>query len=151
MSDSRRMDTGRSSRGQRFKEVMLGERPRDRRNAVLVLIWAAIWAVTYTATLRTLRAGPAEGVFAWGLIAATAFTGFMALRAFARNLREADEMQRWLHVDAVAFGFGAGVVFFFASEIAAAMGGPVSGNKPVIGVMFLAFAGKLLWNLWRKR
>ena len=131
--------------------VWLWGAPRDRRNSVALVIWTLIWGAAYWATLLTIRFGHAEGILVWGLVAASALTGAVALWAFVRFVSEADELMRRVHVNALAFGFAAGAVFQVASTITAAMGGPVYGTSEMFAVMCLAFAGKSLWNLWRNR
>jgi hypothetical protein len=145
------MDATRPSLGRRFKEIVFGDRRRDRRNAATVLIWTAIWAFAITTTMRTIRAGYAEGDLAWGLVALTAVITVATLAAYVRFIRDADEMIRRVYVNALAFGFAAGVVFSAANGIASAMGGPAYGTNEMVVVMCLAYAGKLLWNLWRTR
>jgi hypothetical protein len=151
MTDSRRMDAARPSLGRRFKDVMFGDRRRDRRNNLAVLIWTAIWAVAYTATVQSITTGFAKGLLAWGLVALTALITMVALVAYVRFVREADEMIRRVHVNALAFGFAAGAVFSAANGIGVAMGRPAYGTNEMLSIMCLAFAGKLLWNLWRSK
>ena len=135
----------------RVISVWLWGAPRDRRNSVVLTIWALIWGAVYTVTLLTIRMGLADGILVWGLVAASALTGAVALWAFVRFVSEADELMRRVHVNALAFGFAAGAVFQVASTITAAMGGPVYGTSEMFAVMCLAFAGKAFWNLWRNR
>ena len=148
---SRGIDMERPTLRQRLKETFLGERPRDRRNSLLILFWSAIWAVTITSTERAIMTGQAEGELAWGLVALTAVITVVALAAYVRFIREADEMIRRAHVNALAFGFAAGVVFSAANGIGFSMGRPAYGTNDMLAVMCFAYAGKVLWNLWRNR
>lgn|GEM_PF-1129930 len=147
----RRRMSGSGQEASGLGTCFLGQTPRDRRNSAAILIWTAIWAVTFTATLWTIKAGLAEGVLTWGLAALTAVTSIMLLRSYVRFVREADEMIQKLYVDALAFGFAAGAIFFAASEVLAALGGPVYDNNELFTAMCLAYAGKVVWNMWRLR
>ena len=135
----------------RLISVWLWGAARDRRNSVVLTIWALIWCAVYSVTLLTIRMGLAGGILAWGLVAASAVTGVTALWTFVRFVSEADELMRRVYVNGLAFGFAAGVVFQVTSKVAEAMGGPIYGTSEMFAVMCLAFAGKLLWNLWRTK
>jgi hypothetical protein len=130
-------------------ERLFGAPGRDRRNSLAVLIWTLVWGATYTATLQAVKAGLVHGLLTWAMVAVSLITGVMALRAFVRFVRKADEMIHRLYVDALAFGFAAGAVFFPGSEILAALGGPVYGSNELFAAMCLAFAGKLFWTVRR--
>lgn len=146
---SRGMDADRPTLGRRLKEVLLGETRRDLRNSLGVMIWTLLWGAAYTGTLQAIKAGLAKGAVTWVLVSLTAFTGLMAIRAYVRFVREADEMVQKVYIDALAFGFAVGAVFVAASEILSALGGPHFGGNEMFMTMCLAFAGKVFWNLWR--
>lgn len=80
------------------------ERKERRRFALLALAWG----VTHLLSSVGLRYGGDLGAPLRGLIAlAPTLVGLVAIRTFLRFLAAADELQRRIHLDATAWGFGA--------------------------------------------
>ena len=148
---SRGMDMERPTLRQRLKEIFLGERPRDRRNSMAVMLWTLLWGASFTATVQILRSGHDKDILVWGLVALSAVTTIMAMVANVRFIRDADEMVQKVYVNALAFGFAAGAAFFAVSAVIKALGGPRYDTNEMFIVMCLAFAAKVFWNLWRNR
>ncbi|MGH7570668.1 MAG: hypothetical protein ACREMK_02355 [Gemmatimonadota bacterium] len=86
--------------------------PRDSRNRLRVLWVSLIWAVSFVAGAQLIKrdllpAGPVS----WVVAALPSAIAVLVLIAYARFLREADELQRMIQLKALALGFGGG---FFA-------------------------------------
>ena len=84
---------------------------RDRRNqwrfVWLSLAWAIAWVVaSITIKHEWVGKGPAQLIIAL----LPTILGVGMLLAYAKFLREADELQRKIQLDALALGFGSGLV-----------------------------------------
>jgi drug/metabolite transporter (DMT)-like permease len=85
--------------------------PRDRRNQQTMLIWLFIWMLAWVAANITIKEDMAtSGVPAVAAVALPALLGVVVIFAYWKFIREADELQRKIHLDALALGFGIGVV-----------------------------------------
>lgn len=91
---------------------------RDRRNARLANTWTLVWMVAFAATLFALKYEvlPA-GVLTWLAVAVTTGLGAVALGYFVRFVREADELQRRIQLEALGIGFGAGFLATFTMAL----------------------------------
>lgn len=89
-----------------------GDTPRDARNQKR-LLWCFVgWAVTFAGASQLIKRGLLpEGPVVWAFAALPAIAGVVVLWAYARYLREADELHRQIQLNALALGFG---VTFFA-------------------------------------
>ena len=84
---------------------------RDRRNQRKFVGWWLAWAVTWTmASIAINRAWVEPGTPQLVIAVLPTFLGVGMALAYARFLREADELQRKIQLDALALGFGAGLV-----------------------------------------
>ena len=84
---------------------------RDRRNQWMVVGWSLAWSIAWVVASSAIThdwigKGTAQLVIA--LLPTVLGVGM--LLAFAKFLREADELQRKIQLDALALGFGSGLV-----------------------------------------
>ena len=101
------IETG--SPGQSFWMRCSGSTSRDRRN-LRHFIWIyAAWAVFYTGGSQLIKRDllPA-GPLPWVAAVIPPVVAVFALLAYGRFLRQADELQRAIHLEALAIGFGGG-------------------------------------------
>lgn len=123
----------------------------DRQNVARYNGWMLVWMALWIAA-RFLMEGwaPARsGPLAWGLIAATTLPGVMALRAYMRFVREADELLRKIQLEALALAFGVGVLFMMAWRLVEKAGGPgLDVNDPVLA-MFVVWVAAQWWGARR--
>jgi hypothetical protein len=115
--------------------------PHDRRNQRRVTFWAVAWALSFLlVSLGTKREWLTSGM-AIAAAAGTAVLGFATLLAYRRFLREADELQRKIELEALAIAFGIGVVGGLTYWLMF-QGGVVSGKgfSFVFGAMILSHA-----------
>ncbi len=81
--------------------------PRDRRNNMRMLTMLLAWAVLFLGATWLVESDRiAAAPLRWALAAVPAIAGLAALMAFARLIREADELQRMIQLQALAVGFG---------------------------------------------
>lgn len=88
---------------------------RDRRNSWKATGWLFAWAVSFVGTTfaigqEAIPAGPSTYL----AIAASSALGLIAMLAYVRFVREADEFQRKIQLEAMALAFGGGFVGTFA-------------------------------------
>jgi len=95
-----------------------GMRELDRRNVRRANYWLLGWMVVFVATSYTLKSGVlGHGLLAWLAIVPSTALGLVAIMMFIRYLREADELLRKIQLEAIALGFGAGVLATFTGSL----------------------------------
>ena len=121
--------------------------PNDTRNLQRFNAWCLAWALAFVAaTLAFARGGVAPfSPAAWLLVAVPTAAAVQVLRAYHHFLREADELQRKIHLEALALGFGVGVVFMMSARLLSRAGLPELDVNDGIVVMALTFA----FGIWR--
>lgn len=99
----------------------------DRKNLWRVQIWGGLWAVVFVASSQLLKRWPelVPGIaLRAGLVALTTVLGVVMVLAFVRFLREADELVRRIHLEALAVSFGATVVITTSWRLVERLGAP---------------------------
>jgi hypothetical protein len=92
-----------------------GMREKDRANEKRVNSFAFVWVgFLMVATLLRYFTQVPEPV-ALALVLASMIPGFLLVKAYLKMLREADEMLRLMQYEALAVGFGAGIVCGFTA------------------------------------
>jgi hypothetical protein len=102
---------------------------RDRRNARRATWWLFAWAVSYVA----VKFGLVKGVVPEGALSVLAVTvpivlGLIAVLGYVRLVRQADELQRKIQLEAMALGFGGAFLGNFGLDLLERVGVPVSGG-----------------------
>ncbi len=91
---------------------------RDRRNQWKVLAWLAMWTITWLAASLAIKSGwVSAGTPATIAALLPLVPGLLLLVAFSKFLRQADELQRKIQLDALALGFGAGLIGTIAYQL----------------------------------
>jgi len=119
---------------------------RDRRNLRRYNAWVVAFALAFV-TAVALLTKPSLGeaaAGAWIVALVPDVLGVMAVRAYVRFLREADELVRKIHLEATALGFGTGVVFILGYSLAELAGAPAL-DMPIPAAVMLAMAGIGQW------
>jgi hypothetical protein len=118
---------------------------RDTRNLRRFNIWLFAAAFAYvgaTAALRWRESIP--GALPWVLVGLASLLAIQAIRSYRVFLRGADELLRRIQTDALALGFGLGVVFSLLYPLLEKLGAPkLDGQAPALVMMFSWSAG--LW------
>lgn len=87
---------------------------RDRRNSRRATWWLFGWMISFLGTALAIRfAMLPEGLATYLAIAASGGLGLVAMLAYVRFLREADELQRKIQLEALALGFAGGFLATF--------------------------------------
>jgi uncharacterized protein YacL len=87
-----------------------GMRKKDRDNEKRVNLFAAGWALTLMAVAAIVAFGNPPAWIGWCLAIIPALFGLLCLKAYLKLLREADEMLRRIQFEAMAVGFGTGII-----------------------------------------
>lgn len=92
------------------------------REATRATVRLALWTLAWVATLALARFGPASlwdsESASWVAVALNIATGIGLMFAHARYLRDIDELQRKINLDALAVTLGVGFVGGFAYVVA---------------------------------
>lgn len=111
---------------------------RDRRNQRRVILWSAIWAISFLAASLAIKNEWLTLVASIGAVSVAAAFGIVALLAYRRFLHETDELHRKIELEALALAFGVGVVGGLSYWLLV-----VGGLAPHSGFSYV-FAGMLL-------
>src|SRR5688572_6726928 len=110
--------------------------PRDLRNYHVFIGWlmGAMFAFAAATLLIDGKYIPAS--VAWGLTGIAAFLMVMSMCSYMLFLRQADELLRKVHLDSLAFAFGAGVVVMMTYRLCERLGAPqLDVNDPSLVMM----------------
>lgn len=124
--------------------------PRDWRNLRRLLLTLAAWAVSFVGGAQLLKRGliGSEPV-AWLLAGLPALLAVLSVMAYGRYLREADELQRMIHLRALGLGFGAGWLAVAGYRLFERMGAPPVDRGDVALVMAGAYTVGILLGVRR--
>ena len=113
---------------------------RDAQNIRVFSYWFFPAMIVFGATTLLIDGKFVSGVPAWGLTGLTVALSVMMVRAYVHFLREADELLRKIQLEALAFSFGATVVFMLGYRLCERLGAiKLDVNDPLI-VMVSVFA-----------
>jgi hypothetical protein len=123
----------------------------DRTNQYRFLAWTAVWGIAFVSATWALSRGlvPA-GVAAWFVALTPLLPAVMALSAYLRFLRMADELLRKIQFEGLAIGFGCGVIAGVGYPLLERAGAPESPGLVML-VMMLGWAVGQLLGLRRYR
>ena len=128
--------------------------PRDNHNLRTWGIWQGLWFFSLIGTQSLFnfrREVVPAGVLHWLVAALPLLIGAGALWFWLRYLREADELQRRIQLNAVAFGFGVTFVWITSYAALIAAGAPVLEQNLHMGPGLGAFILALLYGRWQYR
>jgi len=119
---------------------------RDRQRLRAFNRWLLGWSLSVGAAMVLLAKDGliASPAFRWTLALLPDLLGIFAVLSYVRFLRHADELMRKVHLEAIALGFGAGLVFVLGYRLATEIGAPpLDGAEPA--AIMLLFAGLGQW------
>ena len=126
--------------------------PRDRRNLYWLFGLMAAWAAAFVGGMALIeRDVVADGPIGWGLAALNLVLAAAAFLAYVRYLREADELQRRIHLVALALGFGGGWLAVAGYRLFELLGAPYVDRGSVALVMALFYTLALVLGQRRYR
>ena len=124
----------------------------DRRNQYRFVTWLFLWAVTFVGATWVLDSVERLSVtLAWSVAILPNLFSILALLAYLRFLREADELVRRIQLEGLAFGFGAGVLIAMAYFTLERVGVPELAADRAVFVMMIGWAVGQLAATWRYR
>ena len=126
--------------------------PRDRRN-MMRLVWTlGAWAVCFVGVSQLIKRDllPA-GPIPWALAMLPSVVGVLVLVAYARFLREADELLRIIQLQSLALGFGGSFFALSGYRIFERLGAPAADIGDFGLVMAIFFTIGTLLGLRRYR
>jgi len=98
---------------------------RDRTNLNRANGWMVLWLVFFAAATWLIKTGVVTvGPLGWLVAILPTAVGVVAILGFGRFLREADELQRKIQLQALALGFGAGLFAGFGYRLFEGLGAP---------------------------
>ena len=124
----------------------------DRRNQYRFTAWSFAWALTYVAASWTLKSDRELATpLTWALVAVPTLLSIVAVFAYLRFLRMADELLRKIQLDGLATGFAAGLVYIIGYQLLEAVGAsPLQSDNVVLVMVFGWMLGQFV-GMWRYR
>ncbi len=89
----------------------------DRRNQWVATGWLLVWQAMFVATVLLADRGTIGGLSLWAAVAATTAVGVATVLVYRRFILHADELMRKIQLDALAIGFGVGMVVAVTLEM----------------------------------
>lgn len=90
----------------------------DRRNSWRATGWLFVWAVSFVSVAFAIRTEALPtGLWTYLAIAGSTALGIVAVLAYVHFVRQADELQRKIQLEALALGFAGGFVAQFAFSL----------------------------------
>jgi len=117
---------------------------RDTRNMRRFSLLCLAWAILFAAATIALASGrlPA-GPLSVAVAVIPTLLALAVIWAYIVFLREADELQRKVHLEALAAGFGTGMVFMMGYRLLERIGAPkLDMNDPLLVMV-------MVWALWQ--
>lgn len=126
--------------------------PRDRRNMRRMIGWITLWGVFFTLASQLLKRGIVEqGPLGW-LLALLPIPAFaMVVWAYAKFIREADELQRQIQLNAIAGAFGFGMFAITCYEVLERAGAPETAPDDYFLLMAVLYAVFSVYGSYRYR
>lgn len=128
-----------------------GTTPRQRRNTALLLGAFLLWAIGFLGATWAITEGTVSGVPSLAVAAVPVILGVLVLFGYRRFLRESDELQRQIQLEALALGLGVGWVAISSYPLFERLGAPVieSGDYVLIIAVAYSFGSVLGWRKYR--
>jgi hypothetical protein len=115
--------------------------PTDVRNLGRFNLLMLAWAIGFVVTLFTQKSmAPDPGPLSWSLAVVPVLLAGAAIAAYLVFLRSADELLRKMHLEGLAFGFGAGFLLATGWAPLERAGAPALDPTLVGSVMIFAWA-----------
>ena len=115
--------------------------PRDLRNFAQFAWWLTAGMVVFAAATILIDVKLIPDPAGWALTVLTIVLMVLTVRAYIHFLRNADELLRKVHLEALALAFGAGAVAMMGYRLCERLGAPkLDINDPFL-VMLLVWVG----------
>lgn len=135
-----------------FLQRCAGATPRDRRNLWRVTGTFAVWGLAFSTVSQLVKRGVLTGgPLAWLAAALPVALGIVVLVTYARFLRETDELQRLIMLEALALAFGGTFFAICGYQVFERLGAPEAEMVHAVVVMGLLYALGSVLGAWRYR
>jgi hypothetical protein len=119
--------------------------PRDAQNYRTFTWWMGGAVLTFAAATLLIDGRFIPDAAGWALTAISVILTVLSMRSYIAFLRQADELLRKVHLEALAFAFGAGIVFMMGYRLCERLGAPKLDVNDASLVMLLCWtAGQLV-------
>jgi hypothetical protein len=109
-----------------YDDDCAGETPRDRRNRRRYTLLLAVWALAFLSSTFLIASDVVTvGPLRWVAACVPSIFAIIAVIAYWRYLREADELAGAIQLKALAFAVSAGFIVWPAFELLAESGVPI--------------------------
>jgi len=113
---------------------------RDRRNARIANGWLFLWSLSFLPILYLFKEGLIpSGLPSYAAAIVPTVLAAVGVVAYMRFLREADELQRKIQLEALSLGFGAGFVAGFGFQLLEYTGLGTFGPPDTFSVMLVFY------------
>ena len=109
------------------------------------------WALCFVGAAKALDDGAMTGIGAWLIATAPTVAGAGLLIVYVRYLRSIDELQRAIHLEAMAIGFGGGFLAICAYVTFEPLGAPAANPLDLLSAMPVLYAVALIAGTARYR
>ena len=135
---------------ERISEKCNDTTPRDRSNLKNALLCLLGWAICFIGSTQLIKRGllPAGPVM-WLVAALPIISGIIVIVAYNRYLRETDELQRLIKLQALALGFGATFFAISGYRVLERLGLPTADISDITIFMSVIFAISSIYG-WRR-
>jgi len=114
---------------------------RDAQKYRIFSWWMTGAMFTFAAATILIDGGFIPDAGGWMLTAASVILMLMSMRAYIGFLRTADELLRKVHLEALAFAFGAGIVSMMGYRLCERLGAPKLDVNDAALVMLVCWIG----------
>ena len=115
--------------------------PRDAQNLRSFHYWTVVLGVWLILATFLVETQPLRGTaVGWVFPIAAAFLAAMTVRAYVRFIRNADELLRKIHLEALAWGMGAALIFMPAYRLCERLGAAKLDSVDPLVVIVVAWA-----------
>ena len=118
-----------------LRHCLFGATPTDRRNNLRFLAFTLCWAAVFVGTGLVQKYMAPPNPWSWIVAFLPAIPALLALAAYVRFLKEADEMVRTIQFQGLAYGFGAGVLVKFGVQLPADLANAVHMDFGLLAMM----------------
>lgn len=117
---------------------------RDQQNVQRFIAAVLGWSVAFAVATFLLRYNrDSLGVLAYAVAVIPTLLGMVAISAYVKFVRDADELVRRVHLEALAVGFGVGMLFMMGYRLFERVGAPkLDMNDPLLVMTFA-------WTAWQ--
>jgi hypothetical protein len=117
----------------------------DRRNQYRFVVRCLAWAISFVAATFILEARELSRAASLVVALVPTVLGVTVVWAYVTFIRHADELLRKIHMEALALGFGAGVIFMLSYRLFERAGAPeLDISDPLLVMLLVWTAGQLV-------